>query len=142
MQLAQPPLLTLGNLSQEHLSASINWIAAMSAPDKWDLSADEAADLLGGITVKTYHDIKHKAANGLPVNINRDMAERLSLLLGIWKALQIITPSNRKDLAYAWFNQANKSHVLMGKSIKEYLLERKSIEALYAVRRYLDSMSG
>lgn len=134
--------LTLDNLSQEHLCASINWFVDMSAREKWNLSVEEAADLLGGIPARTYHDLKRKAANGHPVNINRDMAERLSLFLGIWKALQIIVPSNRKDLAYAWFNQVNNGHVLMGKSIKDYLLERKSIEALYTVRRYLDAIRG
>lgn len=132
--------VTLDNLSQEHLCASMNWFAGMSVREKWNLSVNESADLLGGIPIRTYHDIKRKASKGLPVNINRDMAERLSLFLGIWKTLQIIVPCNRKDLAYAWFNQANKSHVLLGKSIKEYLLERKSIEALYVVRRYLDSI--
>jgi hypothetical protein len=134
--------LTLDTLSQDHIAVSINWFMDMSSADKWNLTHDEVCDLLGGIPKRTLYDLRKKAESNLPVSINRDMAERLSLLLGIWKALQIIVPTSRRDLAYKWFNQPNTSLVLMGKSIKEFLIERKSIEGLYTVRRYLDAMRG
>ena len=129
-------------IGSAHAAAGLSWLAQMAATDKWNLSADEVVDLLGGMPVRTYHDLKRKALAGQPVSLSRDTLERLSLLLGIHKALQIIVPSGRPDLVYAWFNQANENPIFANRSIKEYLLQRKSIEALYVVRRYLDSARG
>lgn len=140
--------VTLDTLTKEHIATAIDWLAKMSAEDRWNLKNEECCDLLGGISIRNYLDLRSKAKKILakeedvPLSITRDMGERLSLLTGIWKALQIIVPSNRLDLAYKWFNQPNTGVVLMGKSIKDYLIERKSIEGLYTVRRYLDSLRG
>jgi Protein of unknown function (DUF2384) len=135
-QLATSPQI----LTPSHAAAGVEWLYNMSQPDKWNLSADEAADLLGGIPLRTYHDLKRKALNNEPIHLMRDALERISLLLGISKALQIIAPDGRKDLAYAWFNQANAD--LGNESIKTFLLNRKTVESLYWVRRYLDRARG
>ena len=136
IQAAQP------HVTDAHASAGLAWLSEMSAASKWHLSAEEVCDLLGGMPVRTYHDYKRKALDGQPINLSRDTLERLSLLLGISKGLQIIAPENRQDLACAWFNQANLNPLFAGLSIKEYLLARKTIEALYTVRRYLDAARG
>ncbi len=127
------------DLSQDHIAAGINWISGISSSEKWNLTIKETVELLGVISPEKYYDIQRKAANGLPLSLDRDTFVRISLLLGIWRALQIIVPKNREDLAYSWFHQANTNHVFEGKSIKQYLLDRKSIEALHVVRRYLDA---
>lgn len=129
----------LKTLTQEHLVSSIRWISEMSSPDRWDLKDEEVAILLGGIDIKTYENMKRRAKNGQPLTLTMDTVERLSLLLGIWRSLQLIVPVNRQDLAYSWFSTSNNSPLLMGKSIKEYLLTLKTVAALYAVRRYLGS---
>jgi hypothetical protein len=141
MALLQDHLSTSASpLTPAHAAAGIEWLYSMTDPDKWNLSAEEAADLLGGIPIRTYHDLKRKALNNEPINLMRDTLERISLLLGISKALQIIAPEGRKDLAYAWFNQPNAA--LGNESIKTFLMKRKTIEALYGVRRYLDNARG
>lgn len=122
--------------------AGIEWLHGMSDTKKWDLTAEEIADLLGGISVRSYHDHKRKALAEQPVNLSRDTLDRLSLLLGISKALQLIVPNGRDDLAYEWFKTPNNNPVFENQSIKKFLLERKSIEALYVVRRYLDAARG
>lgn len=129
----------LETLTQEHLASSIQWISEMSGPDRWDLKNEEVAILLGGIDIKIYEDMKYRAKNGQPLTLAMDTVERLSLLLGIWRSLQLIVPVNRQDLAYSWFSTANNSPLLMGKSIKDFLLDIKTVDAMYAVRRYLDS---
>lgn len=126
-------------LTQEHLASSIQWISEMSSPDRWDLKDREVAILLGVIDLKIYEDMKRRARNGNPLALTIDTAERLSLLLGIWRSLQMIVPVDREDLAYAWFSTPNNGPLLMGKSIKNYLLDIKTVEAMYAVRKYLDS---
>lgn len=131
---------TFDDLTQEHFAAGIKWLAEMSNPERWGLADGEAATLLG-IDVNTYEDIRHAAANGELLTLNGNIVERLSLLLGIWKALQLIAPLNRQDLAFSWFGTANSSPLFGGKSIKQYLLEIKTVEALYAVKRHLDSAS-
>lgn len=46
------------HMTQEHFRAGILWIAKMSEKDKWNLSDQEAANLLGDIDVKTYQGMK------------------------------------------------------------------------------------
>jgi hypothetical protein len=129
-------------ISSAHAIAGIQWLHDMSSSAKWDLSAEEVADLLGGVPLRTYHDLKRKALAGQSISLNRDCLERISLLLGISKALQLIAPSGRSDMAYQWFNTPNDNPIFENKSIKQYLLDRKSIEGLYTVRRYLDAARG
>lgn len=129
-------------ITKLHAAAGIEWFIEMSSKNKWDLSPEEAAELLGGIPLRTYHDIKRKVLAGLEVSLTRDCLERISLLLGISKSLHIIAPSGRTDLVYAWFYQPNDHPIFAGRSIKQYLLERKSMEAMYTVRRYLDAARG
>lgn len=131
----------LSELTPEHVAAGINWFAKMSDAARWNLSNAEASDLLGGITISRYLYLKRRAAANLPIAVSRDLCERISLFLSIWDCLYHIAPANREDLAYKWFNQPNTSHILQGKSIKQYLLDRQSMEALYAVNRYLKSFS-
>lgn len=127
------------SMTTEHATAGIEWLQDISAREKWDLSIDEITDLLGGISLRTYRYWKRKSSAGQRINLGRDCLERISLLLGISKALQIMAPSGRTDLAYRWFNQPNDHPIFGGMSIKEYLLKRKSIGGLYTVRRYLDA---
>lgn len=129
-------------MSKSHAAVGLEWLHQMSGPDKWNLSPEEVADLLGGTPLRTYHEWKRKVLAGQDINLSRDCLERISLLLGISKALQIVAPSGRTGIAYAWFNQPNDHAIFAGRSIKQYLLERKSMEALYTVRRYLDAARG
>lgn len=126
----------------DHAAVGIEWLSDMADSKKWNLSVEEVADLLGGLPIRTYHDLKRKVRNNQAIQLSRDTLERISLLLGIHKALQIIVPSAREDLAYEWFNKPNQNPIFDNKSIKDYLLERKSIEGLYVVRRYLDAARG
>lgn len=126
-------------VTDEHQLAGIQWLVDISGKEKWNLSTEEITDLLGGISVRKYQELKRKAANNLPVNLRRDTIERISILLGIHKGLSVLAPENRKDMAYAWFNKPSTNQLFNGKSIKQYLIDRKTVGALYDTRRYLEA---
>ncbi len=130
---------SIDDLTQDHLITSILWVTKMSERNRWNLTPEEIAALLGGITIESYQDMCHRAESGLSITMTPDTVERLSLLLGIWKALQLLVPVERPDLAFEWFNKPNNSPLLQGKSIKDYLLENNTLESFYTVRDYLNS---
>lgn len=132
----------INDMTQRGLRAGITWLAQMSSDDKWDLTERDVCILLGGIEVEEYMAMKLSAELGDPVVMASDTQERLGVLLGIWKGLVLFVPENKKDLAYSWFSKPNDVEFLMGKSIKAYLLEDKSLDALYRTRNYLYAQVG
>ena len=56
--------------------------------EAWELSATEQMTLLGGPPRSTFY----KWREGGPVRLPRDVIERISYVLGIYKALQILFP--------------------------------------------------
>lgn len=103
---------------------------------------DELGTLLGGVRRRTLTDWQKRVNNGGEVEVTRDTMERISLLLGIHKALSLITPAGQESLAFEWFQKPIELMGLQGQSIRDYLLEQGSMDALYYVRRNLDAMRG
>lgn len=136
------PLPTPTAFTPEHARAGLAWLEAMGHQDQWDLTIDQQAHLLGGVKRRTYQEWKRQALAGKPVELARDTMERLSLLLGIHKALRIIAPNQSKDEAAKWFSLPNSNPIFGGLSIKDYLLTRGTMDALYTTRRYLDAARG
>src|ERR1700732_663463 len=68
----------------------------------WDLSADEQIVLLGSPGRSTFFKWK---AEPQTARLGRDTLERLSLLLGIYKALQILLP--QPSAADTWIKRPN-----------------------------------
>jgi len=103
--------------------------------DEWQLPVATRCTLLGGIGASTYH--KWRSGDlGLP---SRDQLERLSLLLGIYKALRLLFSDDATGIR--WLRAANRELDFGGQSPLERM-SRGSIEDLYAVRRYLDGWRG
>src|SRR5438132_12903255 len=69
--------------------------------DAWTLSSEEARTLLGGPPRSTYFVWK-KTGHG---QLGRDTLERISYVLGIYKALQILLPD--PGAADAWVRKPN-----------------------------------
>lgn len=102
----------------------------------WGLSVDEQLCLLGQPPRSTYFAWrKHPERAALP----RDTLERLSNLLGIYKALQILLPEARA--ADAWVRQPNQAAPFGGRSALERMLAG-NVADLNLVRRYLDGVRG
>ncbi|MFM0038058.1 MbcA/ParS/Xre antitoxin family protein [Paraburkholderia strydomiana] len=102
----------------------------------WDLNADEQIVLLGSPGRSTF--FKWKAAPET-ARLGRDTLERLSLLLGIYKALQILLP--QPSAADAWIKRPNSAPPFGGRRALDRMLAG-NISDLVAVRQYLDAMRG
>ena len=125
-----------------HAAAAISWLETMRHKDEWGITVDEQAELLGGVNPRTLRNWKVAAATEKRVELSRDTMERLSLLLGIYKGLKLIAPANRPDVAAAWFSTPNAGMPFNGQSPKDFIIAMGRMEALYAVRRYLDAARG
>lgn len=103
--------------------------------DAWRLSVVEQRALLGWPAASTFH--KYKSGN--PGTLSFDTLTRLSLILGIYKALQLLYPE--PALADAWVRLPN-TNVMFGGRTPLDLMTGDGIDGLYRVRRLLDGRRG
>jgi len=102
---------------------------------EWGLAVDQQRTLLGGVPSSTFH--KWKASGGGTLSL--DQLERISLVLGIYKALKLLFADDAGGVR--WLKAANTDQPFAGGSPLDRML-RGSIDDLYAVRRYLDGWRG
>jgi hypothetical protein len=101
----------------------------------WGLSVDEQLTLLGGPARSTLFKWKKEGADTL----SRDVLERISYVLGIYKDLQLLLPD--ETAADGWIRQPNEATPFGGRSALERMLSG-NVADLYEVRRYLDAERG
>jgi hypothetical protein len=89
-----------------------------------------------GITARSTF-FKWKKQGG--VELPKDTLERISYLLGIYKALQILLPD--PSAADAWIRQPNRAPMFSGRSALDRMLSG-NVADLFVVRRYLDAQRG
>jgi len=103
--------------------------------DRWSLSTAERQRLLG-LKPSSYFKYRREPDDA---RLNRDTLERISYVLGIYKALQILLP--RREAADAWIRNKNTAPVFNGHAPLDIMLAGK-VADLYLVRRYLDGERG
>jgi hypothetical protein len=103
--------------------------------NSWQLSVKEQLALLGFPAPSTYH--KYKA--GQIGTLSYDTLTRVSLLLGIYKALHILYPDD--TVADNWIKQPNSNQLFGGRSAISLMMDG-GIDGLYQVRRLLDGRRG
>ena len=101
----------------------------------WGIRVGEWGKLLG-VSESTVHRWK---ASPESVGNSRDLVERLSYILGIYKALQILLPESRA--ADSWVNRPN-SAPFFGGTVPLDRLRGGNVADLYEVRRWLDGQRG
>jgi hypothetical protein len=101
----------------------------------WGLDTDRQMALLGLRSRSTYFKWKREQK----ARLDRDQLERVSHVLGIYKALQILLPD--PAAADAWVNRPNLAEPFHGAPALE-LMMRGGITGLFTVRRYLDAQRG
>lgn len=100
--------------------------------DQWGLTAAEARRLLGMPPMMTFWLWRLGSGRG----IDQATLERISYLLGIYKALHTIFPDAAR--ADAWIRRANQAPGFGGQSALDRMLNGDMAE-LRAVRTYLDA---
>jgi len=100
---------------------------------RWGVTDVDAAVILGGISPKTYRRWREREYG----RVNRDLADRMSYILGIHKALRIIFAEPAQG--YRWMSRPNASFA--GRTPLQLLL-RGGMDDLQRLRRYLDSVRG
>jgi uncharacterized protein (DUF2384 family) len=101
----------------------------------WGLSIAEQLTLLGLSSRSTYFKWRKESQVRLP----RDTLERISYLLGIYKALQLLLPDTRA--ADEWIRRPNEAPLFGGRSALDRMLSG-NVADLYIVRQYLDAQRG
>lgn len=102
--------------------------------DRWGLTEREAATLLGA-GASTYRRWKRNPEVALDIG----QMERLSLLLGIYKDLEVLLP--RADAAAAWVKRANRNPLFGGRRPLDRMLGGLT-QDIAVVRRHLDAERG
>jgi hypothetical protein len=100
----------------------------------WELRDEDARALLGGISNGTFYNLKNRPAKKL----DQDRLTRISLLIGIFKALNILYS---RKLADAWIRLANTNPMFAGTTPLAYMI-KGGLPAMIRVRQLLDARRG
>ncbi|MCY3855899.1 MAG: DUF2384 domain-containing protein [Rhodospirillales bacterium] len=101
----------------------------------WDLSVQEQMALLGLTARSTFFKWKKDPNTVLP----KDTLERISYVLGVYKALQLLLPDEKA--ADQWVRRPNAAPLFSGRSALDRMLSGQ-VADLFVVRQYLDAQRG
>lgn len=103
--------------------------------EEWRCTTDEKIALLGGVSRTTLY----KYAKLPRVRLPRDTLERISLILGIYKALQVLYPTHER--ANLRVRLPTTDLPFAGKSAMEFMCQG-SMRHLILTRQYFDAKRG
>lgn len=101
----------------------------------WGLKPREQRVLLGDLSATTFNRYQKLPRTAL----HRDLLDRISYLLGIYKALNILFQDTER--AHEWVRRPNTAFPFGGQSALDYMLQG-SLVRLADVRAYLDAQRG
>ncbi len=101
----------------------------------WGLSVEEQMTLLGLSARSTFFKWRKNPAIVLP----KDTLERISYIVGIYKALQILLPDEKA--ADEWVKRPNAASPFGGRAALDRMLSGQ-VADLFLVRQYLDAERG
>lgn len=102
--------------------------------EKWGVRDEDARQLLGGVSNGAFYAMKKDPDRIL----DEDRLRRISYLIGIFKALNIL---HGEALADRWMTLPNRNRIFAGATPVEYLI-RGGLPAFATVRRLLDARRG
>ena len=126
--------LPLSDKSAKQEMARAGLCAFLNISKDWKLTTDEQICLLG-VPRSTFF----KWREDMSGRLSHDTLERLSYILGIYKALQILIPDTA--LADSWIKRPNDDPLFSGQSALTRMLSG-NVSDLYVVRQYLDAQRG
>lgn len=108
--------------------------AFFSLTSHWKLRDEDARSLLGGISNGSFYQLKRSTSKTL----DQDKLTRISLLVGIFKALNILFSTK---LADAWAQLPNANPLFGGDTPLSYM-RKGGVPAMLRVRQLLDARRG
>lgn len=108
--------------------------AFLKLSELWELRDEDARQLLGGMSNGAFYEMKRKARGTL----DQDRLTRISILTGIFKALNILYS---KKLADRWIQLPNENPMFGGESPVTYMI-KGGLPAMLRVRQLLDARRG
>ncbi len=127
-----PPDLSDVNVRKRLSPGAIK--AFMNIMDAWNIPAENGRKLLGGVSNGQYYAFRKNPDKTLA----QDALMRVSLLVGIFKALNIL---HAPKLADKWVTLCNTNRIFGGGTPLDYMI-RGGVPAMLTVRRLLDSRRG
>ncbi len=100
----------------------------------WKLRDEDARGLLGGVSNGSFYQLKRSPSKTL----DQDKLTRVSLLVGIFKALNILYSPK---LAEAWAQQPNSNPIFSGETQLAYM-RKGGVPSMLSVRQLLDARRG
>jgi hypothetical protein len=128
------PLINLNDQAERERLSPSAIKAFFNIMEKWTIKDADARDLLGGVSNGVFYEMK-KNPNRV---LETDRLARISLLIGIFKSLNILYP---EDLADAWVTLPNKNRLFGGGTPLSYMV-KGGLAAMGTVRRLVDSRRG
>ena len=100
----------------------------------WSVRDEDARRLIGGLSNGTFYQLKQRRGKAL----DQDKLTRISVIVGIFKALNILYS---RKLADAWIRLPNRNPMFAGDTPLEYM-RRGGLPAMLRVRQLLDARRG
>jgi hypothetical protein len=127
------PDLTDPKIREQVSGSAIKGFIKIAA--KWGLTESQARGLLGGIASSTFHAWKSEPNTQ---KLSQDTLFRISLVIGIYKALHIYFGEEWAD---RWVTLENRGSMFAGTAPIEYMI-RQGQPGMSQVRRMLDAWCG
>jgi uncharacterized protein (DUF2384 family) len=102
----------------------------------WEMDVAEQRAALGGVSRQTIYNWREHPERA---RLSDDQLDRISYLLGIYKALHILF--TRPEQADSWIRRPNSSVPFGGRPAADLLFSGRMLD-LIRVRRYLDGARG
>jgi hypothetical protein len=131
---APPALPDLSRADERRRLSPAALRAFFNIMGKWQVRDEDARQLLGGVSNGAFYQMKQNPQRVL----DQDRLQRISYLIGIFKALNILYSTK---LADQWVQLPNTNPIFTGRTPLTYMLQGGT-PAMEIVRRLLDARRG
>ena len=132
---APPEIVDLTSKEERKRLSASGLKALFNIAECWKLRSEEVRELLGGVANGSYFEMKKNPESKV---LDADQMQRISYLIGIFKALNIL---HNRQLADEWVRLPNSNRIFGGRTPLEYMI-RGGVPAMQTVRRLLDARRG
>jgi hypothetical protein len=132
---APPEIIDLSSKEERKRLSASGLKALFNIAECWKLRSEDVRELLGGVANGSYFEMKKNPEAKV---LDADQMYRISYLIGIFKALNIL---HGQPLADEWVRLPNSNRIFAGRTPLDYMI-RGGVSAMQTVRRLLDARRG